>query len=201
MSWKRSIKQHIARFLTLTSLLNIIFLYISSLAKDINFHFSWSECHTCIAGYPVLYFIGSFYSRLLRIDRSILFFEFTPKMFQKYPTVLVKHNIAFTELWNSTLTKGLFYYHCYYCCTINVIYMRYPILSMVECERFIYYVNAICFEHAIHHMNTVIYSTINLFNLFFTLIYFYSLITEKVLVNIAVRYGTWSVLLGSQSKQ
>ena len=55
---------------------------------------------------------------------------------------------------------------------------------MTEGEGFIYYVIAIYLVYAIHYMNIVIYNITDLFSLFFTLIYFESLITDNPLVNL-----------------
>ena len=103
LNWKRGIQEHVALYLTLTSLSSIIFSYKLFEKRD----FSYSKCPTGVATYSVLYFIGSFHSKLLRIARCI-FWLYTKKV-PKYPTVLVKYNMTFTKLWNSILTKGLLY--------------------------------------------------------------------------------------------
>ena len=71
---------------------------------------------------------------------------------------------------------------------------------MMEGQCFIYYVNAM-YLYAIHYMNIAIYN-VNLFNVFFTLIYFQSLIPgdSPSKFVIIVDGGSWLVLLGSQSK-
>lgn len=63
-------------------------------------------------------------------------------------------------------------------------------------ESFIYYANAIFFAYVIRYVNIVVYSTVNLFNLLFKLICFRSPFKFFIIVG----SGTWSVLLGSQSK-
>ena len=120
--------------LTLKSLSKTIFLYIRSLRKEINFHSSQSECHTFLEAYSFLNFMVRFMQNVERCKTffascKILFSDFTPKasklwnrvvlqggntkklqnhpkkIFQKYPTVLLKCNITFTGLWSFILNN------------------------------------------------------------------------------------------------
>ena len=75
LNWNWSIEEHIPLYLNSKSPLEILFLYISSLTKEINFRMLHLSSNI-----PSSIFFGSFYWELLRIARCILFFsDFTPK--------------------------------------------------------------------------------------------------------------------------
>ena len=128
LNWKQSIKKHMSLFLTLTSLSQISFSYMSSLKKRDKFPFFTVTMPHLSSNSSI--FHGSLYWKLLSTAKcALLFSDFTPeasepysrmvlqgdnteqlqnhpkRMFQKYSTGLLEYNITFTKLWNSILTN------------------------------------------------------------------------------------------------